>query len=97
MKIRPFRIPKAIPLPGVVIRVARAPRKDRKLEGDDASWAYDSPDGAATVYLAADIKSVARLRYLLYHELGHVINDMALVALRDYPDLFQPREDVQEK
>lgn len=94
MKIRPFRIPKWIPLPGVVVRVVQAERGGPELAGDDAGWVYDSPDGAATIFLAKDIRSAARLRYLLYHELLHVLNDMMLVALRDYPDLFQPRETV---
>lgn len=91
MKIRPFRIPKSIPLPGVLIRVDREARDSRSLEGDDASWLYDNPDGAARIVLASDIRDVARLRFLLYHELAHVVNDMTLVALKDYPDLFKAR------
>lgn len=89
MKIKPFRIPTHISLPGILIRVDRAPREGSVLEGDNAAWIYDNPDGEARVILAQDIKEVAQLRWLIYHELPHIGNDMQLVALRDYPDLFK--------
>jgi hypothetical protein len=89
VKIRPFRIPKYVTFPGLVVRVARAPRASDVLNGDDSSWIYNEPSNAATVYIADDIKELAKQRYCLIHELGHVWWDYSHIAIAHYPDLVK--------
>lgn len=89
MTIKPFRIPKHVVLPGIVVRVARAPRVGPVLNGDDSAWLYHEPAAAATIYIADDLKEVAKQRYALIHELGHVWWDYFHVALQNHPDIIK--------
>lgn len=89
MKLRPFRIPKNIVLPGVVVHVQVFPRESPQLEGDGGSWSYDEPNGAgpsASIYIAQDL-SLPVQRYTLIHELGHVTWDYMHMALKYFPNI----------
>ena len=80
MKISRFRIPKKIALPGVVISVRELPEKEMTA---DASWEYDA---AAIIFIRKDLP-IRRKRYLLLHELQHVLVDLMYVSLDDHPDI----------
>jgi hypothetical protein len=89
VKLKPFRIPKTIVIPGLVIRVKHVPRSGPELEGDDGAWAYDVGTGEATIYIASDLTKMARQRYVLMHEMDHMWTDYIHVALSYYRDLFE--------
>ena len=90
MKIRPFRIPKSIVLPGMVVRVVQLPRESVELGGDGGGWAYDVPDGtgpAATIYIDRAL-ALDKKRYTLVHELQHVMVDYLHMALKYHPEVL---------
>jgi len=89
MKIKPFRIRTAIVLPGLVVQVRFSPRDSKDLEGDNGAWEYDPDTGKAVIYIADDIKKLAKQRYALIHELDHLWTDYIHVALTYHPDLFE--------
>jgi Zn-dependent peptidase ImmA (M78 family) len=74
MKIRRFRIPTHIVLPGLLVNVKQVMGKesDLELQGADATWDYD--DTTAVIRLRKNLP-IKRKRYLLLHELIHVIAD----------------------
>ena len=80
MKIVPFRIPKQVVLPGLVVQVRTAPTKE--IEGNTGLWLYNE-DGTALILLNAS-KSLAVQRYTLLHELQHVMTDYVDQALERY-------------
>ena len=91
MKIRPFRIPQSIPLPGLLIRVKVLPRGSPELGGDDGTWIYNRPydsPPSATIYIASQL-TLPEKRYTLVHELGHVWWDYLHMALKFHGDLFK--------
>ena len=92
MKLRPFRIPKHVVMPGLVIHVKVCSRASKELEGDDGAWAYDGPDGgsppSATMYIAAEL-TLPEQRYTLIHELGHVWWDYLHMALKYHSDIVK--------
>lgn len=74
MKIVPFRIPKQIVLPGLVVHVVLAPRDSPELEGDKGAWQYETEAGRGMIYLAQELP-VEEQRYVLLHELQHAMVD----------------------
>ena len=91
MKIRPFRIPKSVVFPGLVVHVRVLSRDSVELEGDDGTWRYDAPNGpgpSATVYIASSLTLPER-RYTLIHELGHVWWDYLHMALKFHGDIIK--------
>lgn len=86
MKVKLFRIPKLIPLPGLLVTVRQLPRDHPALakapacrhcgrgaeDGADATWEYD--DDSAVINICKTL-SIRRKRYLVIHELGHVLWD----------------------
>ena len=87
VKVKPFRIPKAIVLPGIVVRVLEVPSESPELEGADGAWEY--VDGGPTVWINTSMV-LPRKRYLLLHELHHVIVDYLHSAMQDHPELVKP-------
>lgn len=73
MKVKAFRIPKLIPIPGLLISVRQVRRADPALDGGDATWDYDDDKAVISICRALSIR---RKRYLLWHELGHVLLDL---------------------
>lgn len=86
MKIKPFRIPAQVVLPGLMVRVYVKPRKGPELDGNTATWEYDDK-GTANIYIASDIP-IRRKRWALLHELQHVMVDYPDLALTDHPKHF---------
>lgn len=72
MRVKPFRIPETIVLPGLLVYVRQVPASDPELQGADATWDYD--DTNAVIRLRKSL-AIKRKRYLLLHELFHVIAD----------------------
>jgi Zn-dependent peptidase ImmA (M78 family) len=72
MRVRRFRIPEHIVLPGLLVVVKEVLASDPELGGDDASWDYDATSAIIRIRQTLPIK---RKRYLLLHELFHVIAD----------------------
>lgn len=82
MKIVEFRIPKSITLPGLVIQVKQVTPEE--LGGNaDGSWDYDPATGKAEIRINKRLK-ISRRRYILIHELQHVMTDYLHVALTSY-------------
>jgi Zn-dependent peptidase ImmA (M78 family) len=73
MKIKAFRIPKQVVIPGLVVSVRQTPKGDAALDGADAAWDYDVDKAVITI---CQTLSLRRKRYLLWHELGHVLWDL---------------------
>lgn len=86
MKVKLFRIPKQIVLPGLLVTVRQLPsdhpslgktpacKACGSLEGAaaDATWEYDETTAVINLNARASIR---RKRYLVIHELGHVMWD----------------------
>jgi Zn-dependent peptidase ImmA (M78 family) len=73
MKIKAFRIPKQVVIPGLLVSVRQVRGSDSALDGADATWVYD--DDKAIVNICRTLP-LRRKRYLLWHELGHVLWDL---------------------
>lgn len=74
MKVKPFRIPKVIVIPGLLVVVNQRPRNHPDLGQDvDATWDYDTDKAVITICRSVSLR---RKRYLIWHELGHVIWDL---------------------
>ena len=82
MKIKAFRIPSRISLPGIVIQVKQVPTEE--IEGSAAQWDYDVSTGQALIRIAENLP-IGNKRYALYHELNHVWVDLIDVALECFP------------
>jgi hypothetical protein len=89
VKVRPFRIPKSIVLPGLVVSVREGKRDAHPLEGADGDWRYDEPDGTATITLNRALP-IERKRYILIHELQHVLVDYLHDVLDNHTDKVKP-------
>ena len=87
MKVKPFRIPKAIVLPGLVVSVAEVDTASPELEGADGTWDY--VDGVPRVWINKGMP-LPRKRYILLHELHHVIVDYLHDAIQNHPETIQP-------
>lgn len=88
MKVRPFRIPKSIVLPGLVVSVSEVHPGAVELEGADGAWRYDE-GGAPRVFINTQMP-LTRKRYILLHELHHVIVDYLHMAMQEHPDKVKP-------
>jgi Zn-dependent peptidase ImmA (M78 family) len=78
VKVKAFRIPKAIIIPGLLVAVRQvSPTHEALSNGDgtyaDATWDYDTDHAVISVRKNATIR---RKRYLVWHELGHVLWDL---------------------
>jgi hypothetical protein len=81
VKVKPFRIPKQIVLPGLLVTVRQVAANDPALGvGDgifgDATWDYEEGDGGKAVISIRKSAPLRRKRYLVWHELGHVLWDL---------------------
>jgi hypothetical protein len=77
VKVKAFRIPKQIVIPGLLVVVNQRPRNHPDLGEDvDATWDYDGGKGGRAVITICQSVSLRRKRYLVWHELGHVIWDL---------------------
>jgi hypothetical protein len=74
MRIKPFRIPKYICLPGLRIAVLMRAHDDEEIEGCKGTWDYD-PDTKYARIRINETLSIKQQRYILLHELQHVIAD----------------------
>jgi Zn-dependent peptidase ImmA (M78 family) len=90
MKIRSFRIPKQVVLPGLVVQVHQVPPKNQILDECSGAWIYDEKGTA--VILLNKCKSLAIRRYTLLHELQHVMTDYLDQAIERYPRSFQTKQ-----
>lgn len=86
MKVKLFRIPKQIVLPGLLVTVRQLPPDNPALgrtpacracgsqesDGADATWEYDETTAVININRKCSIR---RKRYLVIHELGHVMWD----------------------
>lgn len=88
MNVKPFRIPQSIVLPGLVVGVSEVPPSDEHLDGADGSWHYDEV-GAPRVFINSQM-ALTRKRYILLHELHHVIVDYLHMAMQQHPDKVKP-------
>lgn len=79
MKIRPFRIPKQVVIPGLVVRVQEVPASSEELDGAKATWDYDK-DGRAVITVRQDL-SIEKKRYLILHEMQHLVIDYLAMAI----------------
>ncbi len=81
MKVKPFRIPKQVVLPGLLVSVRQVSADHTSLNnGDgtfsDATWEYGEGPGGKAVINVRKTASLPRRRYLVWHELGHVLWDL---------------------
>lgn len=83
MEISPFKIPRVIYLPGLRIKVRK-----RKLKGAYGVW----DDSTQTISLDRNLPLSVQ-RYVLFHELQHVVNDYLHAGLMTEEKLFQLPEE----
>jgi len=86
VKLAAFRIPTRIHLPGVVIQVRLVDPDE--IEGQSAQWDYDAATGEARIRIDQHMPLAVK-RYLLYHELQHVLVDLIDIALEYHSDLIR--------
>lgn len=87
VKVRPFRIPNAIVLPGLLVAVREDDAESTALEGADGDWNYDERAAVITLNRALPIE---RKRYILLHELQHVLTDYMHDVLDNHTDKVKP-------
>jgi Zn-dependent peptidase ImmA (M78 family) len=92
MRIRSFRIPKAVVIPGLVVQVRQV--SDVEADGDCGWWEYDE-DGTAIIYINNSYTMPVR-RYTLYHELQHVMTDLIDQGIERFPDVIQTKRMARE-
>lgn len=85
MRLYPFKVPKQIVLPGLVVQVKVVPPGSVDEDGDvcpskSGDFGYDPNTKKAVIRLADDL-TVEEARYTLLHELQHVMTDYLHVAL----------------
>lgn len=90
MKIKAFRIPKQIVLPGLVVQVRQVGASDDVLDKATGAWYYD--ETGVAVILLNKRKSLAVQRYTLLHEMQHVMVDLLDQAIERYPRAFQTKQ-----
>ena len=93
MRIRAFRIPKQIVLPGLVVTVREV--SDSNADGDCGWWEYDEA-GTAVVYINKKYSLPVR-RYTLYHELQHVMADLIDQGIERFPEIIQTKRMARER
>jgi Zn-dependent peptidase ImmA (M78 family) len=85
MRIVPFKIPKQVVLPGLVVQVKVVEVGAVDEDGDvcqskGGDWGYDPNAHKAVIRLAKDL-TTEEARYVLLHELQHVMIDYLHVGL----------------
>lgn len=90
MRIKSFRIPAQVVLPGLVVKVRQVAPSELDLGGGSGAWVYDE-DGLALILLNKR-KSLAVQRYTLLHELQHVMIDYLDQSIERYPKAFQTKQ-----
>lgn len=93
MFIKPFRIPKQIVLPGLVVQVRKVPRKEIEADG---CWVYDPKTREAVVLIARDLGDAVQ-RYTLLHELQHVCVDLLDQAIERSPRYFKTKHQATQE
>lgn len=93
MKVRPFRIPKHIVMPGVVIQVDVVAPSKPDLSGDtlrssSGDFEYDPRTGRCRIRINSTLP-LPRQRVTLIHELQHFMTDYLHVALTYHRKDFQ--------
>lgn len=86
MRIVPFRIPKQVVLPGLVVQVRQVTA--RELPDSDGDWQCDMETGEALIRLRRHL-SLTHKRYILLHELQHVLTDYTDAALTSHSQHFR--------
>jgi Zn-dependent peptidase ImmA (M78 family) len=90
MKIKSFRIPEQVILPGLVVTVRQVAPSALDLGGGTGAWIYNE-EGMAVILLNKS-KSLAVQRYTLLHELQHVMVDYLDQSIERYPRSFQTKQ-----
>ena len=90
MRVLPFKIPKQIVLPGLIVQVHVVPPGHQDDEGDTllskySDWDYDPIRQRAVVRIASDL-TLPGQRYALIHELQHILVDYLHCALKYHPE-----------
>lgn len=85
MRLYPFKVPKQVVLPGLVVQVRVVPPGNVDEDGDvcaskSGDFGYDPDTKKAVIRIAADLTK-EEARYVLIHELQHVMTDYLHVAL----------------
>jgi Zn-dependent peptidase ImmA (M78 family) len=85
VRLYPFKIPKQVVLPGLVVQVRVVEPGSIDEDGDvcaskSGDFGYDPNTKKATIRLASDLTK-EEARYTLIHELQHVMTDYLHVAL----------------
>jgi len=93
MKVRPFRIPKQIVVPGVVIHVIVVPPSHKDVDDGNVlnasgDFDYNPQTGKCLIRINSTL-SRAEQRYTLLHELQHFMVDYLHVALHHNPRWFK--------
>jgi Zn-dependent peptidase ImmA (M78 family) len=79
LKVKAFRIPRQVVIPGLVVTVRERPVNHEDLDGAKAIWDYD-PEGRAVITIREDLP-IEKKRYLLLHELQHLTIDYLAMAI----------------
>jgi Zn-dependent peptidase ImmA (M78 family) len=85
VRLYPFRIPKQVVLPGLIVQVRVVPPGEVDQDGDGCpskggDFFYDPETRRALIRIANDATK-EEARYILIHELQHVMTDYLHVAL----------------
>jgi len=93
VRVKPFRIPRQIVMPGIVIHVHVLHPGHVDDEGDElpsrqADFHYDPFTGACRIRIASDL-TLPEQRYALLHELQHFMTDYLHVAIKYHADLVK--------
>lgn len=93
MFVKPFRIPKQVVLPGLVVQVRKVPRKEIESDG---CWVYDPKENEAVIMIASDLSHPVQ-RYTLLHELQHVCVDLLDQAIERSPKYFKTKHQARSE
>lgn len=95
MKVRSFRIPTEINLPGLTVKVYLLHPSNLQLQGDDGQWQYDGK-GTAQIFINR-LLDIRVQRYALLHELQHMMVDYLDQAIEKFPKLFKLKREIKRK
>lgn len=91
-----WKIPTWVNLPGLRVRVKVVPPDEAEvLGGTDGLWLYDYEKGSAVVMIDGT-HSVPVQRYILCHELQHVLVDYLDVMLEKFPGQIHTKSYEEE-
>jgi Zn-dependent peptidase ImmA (M78 family) len=96
VRIRPFRIPYSVSLPGLLVKVNVVPPDNDTLGGAYGAWAYDPKEGLAVILINGK-KPLKVQRYSLLHELQHVLVDYLDQAIENHPHIFALARDIKRR